>query len=712
MNRLLLALCNLMMIVCFTTNLGAQDRPYLTLLPGMELTRDLRFAPYEYNFYETDFQPIIIQGDNFTLDFSGAKLYGTEPSASPNQYGDVAIIIRNARNVKIENLNIHRFQVAIYMENSENIYFRNCDFSYNQRPKLYSDRDHIIFNDSIQTVQLGQGELAAFSAFNSHHCTLESVKISHGQHGIIFKNCEQMDVFNSIITFNSGIGISLINSHQNQIRHCRLDYHNRGFSYGGFYQEFGAAGIFLNGGSTNNQIGYNSITHCDKGIRQMPFDPKNPRDSRINTFYKNDFSFCPMVGLELNGDAAIIQENIFKENRQGIYASGLQHIDIIDNTFSIHDVAIQLENCLRGESAYNEIKDSRTGIFLQESTTIKENELQNKYAFNIFENRLYKVGNPFVILDTSGSNIQSNEIYRASYIPDARRSKNITLKKNIFNQYEGKMPSIFFRWKNRFTSNIQDTVKIIRPIEESPIIASVDLPMNTEVWPYLERGIESIMMTEYGPYNFKFPFLYMIGGYPLRLKVMGPVDGAWSLVDEHGIKMMSDSPGIFPDTIEIKINEQVHFPNLQFKYTGRSFIDRQGRSISPDEVFYFHYPENKNKHFISFRDVDSTHSFSNCESSTIRYIQTKMNRDSVGSSSFGWARISLPEGSYKLTCFDISEPYVCLNNEMIRLTNLPSTGQSELPIEIKSGTTSITIFNNKQAIANTSSCLIEKVDME
>src|ERR1041384_8400482 len=54
----------------------------VVLTPGMVITRSVRVAPRVYRFTGA---PIVIRGDNITVDFAGATLQGADSTADPDQ---------------------------------------------------------------------------------------------------------------------------------------------------------------------------------------------------------------------------------------------------------------------------------------------------------------------------------------------------------------------------------------------------------------------------------------------------------------------------------------------------------------------------------------------------------------------------------------------------------------------------------------------------
>src|SRR2546422_11297846 len=82
----------------------------IELQPGMIITQSVRVVPKTYRLAGA---PIIVRGDNITVDFGGANLEGTDPQADPDQARDTAIVIDGGSNIRIVPANIHGYAVGI-----------------------------------------------------------------------------------------------------------------------------------------------------------------------------------------------------------------------------------------------------------------------------------------------------------------------------------------------------------------------------------------------------------------------------------------------------------------------------------------------------------------------------------------------------------------------------------------------------------------------
>src|ERR1041384_5759329 len=82
----------------------------LVLTPGMVISRSVRVAPRVYRLTRA---PIVIRGDNITVDFAGATLQGADSTADPDHAGDKAIVVGGGHNVRITHGKVHGYKLGI-----------------------------------------------------------------------------------------------------------------------------------------------------------------------------------------------------------------------------------------------------------------------------------------------------------------------------------------------------------------------------------------------------------------------------------------------------------------------------------------------------------------------------------------------------------------------------------------------------------------------
>src|SRR5438094_10192330 len=98
-----------MLLLALALAQGPQsDQGPIELQPGMIITQSVRVVPKTYRLAGA---PIIVRGDNITVDFRGATLAGTDPQADPDQARDTAIVIDGGSNIRIQMANIHGYKV-------------------------------------------------------------------------------------------------------------------------------------------------------------------------------------------------------------------------------------------------------------------------------------------------------------------------------------------------------------------------------------------------------------------------------------------------------------------------------------------------------------------------------------------------------------------------------------------------------------------------
>lgn len=217
---------------------------------------------------------LLIEGDDLDIDFSNSILRSNLPVNQPNRFQGLAIKVQNSRKVRIRNLAVHGFKVALWVENVDALQLDNCDFSYNFRQNLKEAPTTTLDWDDPRAF-LDQG--AAIYLKNCTGCTLKDITITNGQNGILVDNCTQNTIYNNAIRFNSGLGIGLFSSDSNRIMHNQLDWNLRYYEQRTPPEEIPATGLFVRDGSSQNKIGYNTITHSG-AVYPLP----------NNLYYHND----------------------------------------------------------------------------------------------------------------------------------------------------------------------------------------------------------------------------------------------------------------------------------------------------------------------------------------------------------------------------------------------------------------------------------------
>src|SRR6266487_2703250 len=112
----------------------AQGPRVVELQPGMVITRSVMVAPKTYQFSPGG-PPIVIRGDNITVDFRGAVLEGISPDSAPDLATDTAIVIEGGNAVRVENARIRGYKVGILARRTRRLVLAGNDVSDNWKTR-------------------------------------------------------------------------------------------------------------------------------------------------------------------------------------------------------------------------------------------------------------------------------------------------------------------------------------------------------------------------------------------------------------------------------------------------------------------------------------------------------------------------------------------------------------------------------------------------
>src|SRR5512132_2526073 len=90
--------------------------PIIELQRGLIITSSVRIAPKVYRLpapSSLDSAVIVVRGDDVTVDFAGATMEGTPPTADPDLAAGIAIRIDGGRNVTIRNARVRGYKIAL-----------------------------------------------------------------------------------------------------------------------------------------------------------------------------------------------------------------------------------------------------------------------------------------------------------------------------------------------------------------------------------------------------------------------------------------------------------------------------------------------------------------------------------------------------------------------------------------------------------------------
>src|SRR2546426_151783 len=239
----------------------------IELQPGMIITKSVQVVPKTYRLAGP---PVIVRGDNITVDLRGATLEGIDPQADPDQARDTAIVIDGGSNIRIVKARVRGYRVGILARGTRRLTLRDNDLSNNWKPRLYSLVEHeslvdwlsFHHNDHDEWLRYG----AAIYLEDVTGGTVQGNTVEQGMNGLLLVRSDGIAIRDNAFSFNSGLGIALYRSSDDPTAHNRLDYNVRGYSHGWYARGQDSADLLIYEQSCRNVVADNSLTHGGDGV--------------------------------------------------------------------------------------------------------------------------------------------------------------------------------------------------------------------------------------------------------------------------------------------------------------------------------------------------------------------------------------------------------------------------------------------------------------
>lgn len=527
--------------------------------------------------------PVVIEGDNITVDFNGAVIEGSRDYGSPDKFKGTGIIIKSGKNITLKNLHVKGYKVGLMARGINALYIINSDFSFNYRQHLNSTRDRedladwqsYHHNEKDEWLRYGAGiYLRDCDNFDIHNNT-----ITEGQCGLMMTNCNNGLIYNNNFSFNSGLGIGMYRSSGNTVMYNKLDWNVRGYSDGFYYRGQDSAGILVFEQCNHNTFSFNSVTHSGDGFflwaGQTSMDT-GEGGCNDNLLYANDFSYAPTNGVELTFSRNKIINNTIHDCWHGIWGGFSYNTVIANNDFSGNISAIAIEHGMDNIIDQNSFRGDKTGIELWSNPKLAKSYgyLQKRDTrsrnYSISNNTFINVKNLFNIHHTNQVKIVSNRV-----------------SGSVIQKIDSTVQDIY----------LDKTGDQIKPVIDSSyfprlnIIASGQNAMLPADHP---KGKKYIMMTAWGPYSFKYPMLWLTktdSSGKMYFDIAGPA-GNWKLVKIKGVSNPSALSGELPGLLIVqKGTTALTDIDIEMIYKGNTVTSPFGVKYKPGSTFSFHYHE-------------------------------------------------------------------------------------------------------------------------
>ncbi|MHC4590753.1 MAG: right-handed parallel beta-helix repeat-containing protein [Planctomycetota bacterium] len=462
-----------------------------------------------------------ITGSDITVDFDGQLLHGAEQSP-PDTFSGTGVWI-SGRNITLRGARISGFKAGIHAVATSGLLIEDCNVSGNFRQRLRSTPRREDPSDWLRPHANDDNEwLTTYGAGvyleESSEAKVRRVRAWGTQNGIVLDRVTASEVYDNDCSFGSGWGLAMWRSSGNVISRNAFDFRIRGYSHGKYNRGQDSAGILMFEQCSKNIITHNSATHCGDGLFGFAgaeaLGQVNPRENV--TWYKNrgcsrneignnDFSYAAAHGLELtfSYNNRIIENRLVGNAICGIWAGYGQGSFIARNT--IED---------NGDMPYG---SERGGINIEHGrvNAIVDNTFRNN-ACGIFlwwdrDEHIMKLpwsaANPTAV---EGNTIRHNRFEGDRIGLQLRQTGRTTFAgnrmTNVGTEIDADAASHTFLEIVGASDMAPSRIKAPKPIGETdPIGARARL-----------RGREYIVMTEWGPYDWRGPLLTAVQTLPDR----------------------------------------------------------------------------------------------------------------------------------------------------------------------------------------------------
>jgi len=571
------------------------------LKKGMIITHSVMIsrATYNLNGDASLKQPlIIIEGKNIIVDFNQSVLQGSNDVDEPNKFYGLAVLIKKgSENIIIKNANIHGYKIAVMADSVNYLTVNNCNFSYNYRQHLHSNLQREDISDWMSYHHNENDEWFRYGAGiylkDCKYGVIKNNKVINGQCGLMMTGCDSNEVYDNNFSFNSGLGIGMYRSSNNKIYHNNLDFNVRGFSSGKYYRGQDSAGILVFEQCNNNVFAYNSVTHSGDGFflwaGQYTMDT-GEGGCNDNLIFGNDFSYAPTNGVEVTFSRNDIEQNIIKECDNGIWGGYSYNTKIIDNEFAGNNTAIAIEHGQNNFISSNNFDNNKTAIKLwsRKSQPADWGYAQKRdirsVNYTITDNGFIKNKTVFDIMGTDSLMIAAN-----------KKIDNV----------------VVYKFGERITNADTSNNNIVTAKTSHDSLSLKNLKVSSRPSQNFPHGRNQIRITEWGPYNFEYPILWLnsIDSNEIYHFDVLAKTGNWQLVTSKGFSIIQYGNNNFPSAILAKADTTVQDRFIQLQYNGTAFTDAFGKSHPANKSYSFEYREFKPlcKWNISFYTWDSLH---------------------------------------------------------------------------------------------------------
>jgi hypothetical protein len=551
----------------------------LNLKNGLVIHKSIKIKKGHYNLNTGVFDSLkkavlVIEGNNIVVDFNNAVLNGNVTKQLPDQLNGVAIIVRNGRNITIKNLTVKGYKVAILAKNTDGLKIENCDLSYNYRQHLNSTQQKEDIADWLSHHHNENDEWLRYGAAmylrGCNNFTVSNCKVTGGQNALMMMECNNGIIYNNDFSFNSGLGIGMYKSSGNKIMYNKLDFNVRGYSDGVYSRGQDSAGILVYEQSSNNLFYNNSVTHGGDGFflwaGQTTMDT-GKGGCNGNRIIDNDFSYAPTNGVEVTFSSNQITGNRIFECDHGIWGGYSYNTTISANQFRNNKIAIAIEH-----GQHNKIESN---IFYKDAEAIRlwsRKEQPSDWGYAKYHDT--RSADYLIVLNSFNLN---------PLVYNITGTDSLVIFNNRYSSVEK-----IFKIDSTVTNLDSNAIDLL---DTTAIYPTLKNPINPFKGNARFAGRKNIMITEWGPYDFRYPIIWNTNpagtSDTMQFDVLGP-KGTWKIVSMKGLENSTMTADSFPSKFSAtKIPVPGTDVEIVAEYNGPSFIDQFGNKIPARTPYRF-----------------------------------------------------------------------------------------------------------------------------
>ncbi|HEX6847112.1 MAG TPA: right-handed parallel beta-helix repeat-containing protein [Chitinophagaceae bacterium] len=559
-----------------------QEKP---LTKGLRITKSVKIKKQTYKLdapVSPDAGLIVIEGNNITVDFNNAVLRGSNFKKKPDEFFGVAILIRSGNNITIKNLKARGYKVALLARGITNLTIENCDFSYNYRQHLNSTQEKEDISDWLSHHQNEKDEWLRYGAAmylrDCESLIIKNTKVTGGQNALMMTNCNNGKIYNNDFSFNSGLGIAMYRSSFNTVAYNKINFNVRGYSDGVYNRGQDSAGILVYEQSNSNLFYKNSATHGGDGFflwaGQTTMD-SGKGGCNDNVLRENDFSYAPTNGIEVTFSRNIITDNRIFECDHGIWGGYSYNTVIAGNQFRLNRIAIAIEHGQDNQIHHNIFHQNKEAIRLWARKTQPADWGYAKSRDT--RSRDYAIVN---------NNFNNNPL-----VMSINRTEKLIAFDNIYAGYETlfKTDSTVVGFDTTYNDEIYQKLSA----DSTAFVPDIPSPQNVFAGSTALAGRKNIMITEWGPYDFRSPIIWNTNPTDttgiMKFDLIGP-KGKWKIKRFKGVKDISLMNGTFPAKITAIKTANVRTDILiELEYMGSAITTTFGETIAAGKPYTFSF---------------------------------------------------------------------------------------------------------------------------